>query len=223
MPPVQSTGTSLVICKTKDGSGTSIPVGDEKTSPQLKPSSMESKSLSASKTDIQVDQVQDKSLKLFTSRDELDPSSLSAEEEAAKVVAETKAYQEIPDETSKTQRKKKQKLIPHSEYVLKPEHEEYRRLLDAHENWEKELSTIHGLSQAEAGLVCDIVLQYGPLESFPKEDPKANSKHLQLARLGWEQFRSIMACFREHVLPTGWHHKKDAKTGEWTVVKMGAH
>jgi hypothetical protein len=223
MPPVQSTGTSLVICRAKDGSGTNIPAGDKKTSPQLKQSSMESKSLSASKTDSQVDQVQDKSFKLFTPRDELDPSSLSADEEAAKVVSETKAYQEITDETRKTQPKKKRKLTPPSEYVLKPEHEEYRRLLDAHKNWEEELSTIHGLSQAEAGLVCDVVMQYGQSESFPKEDPKTNSKHLQLARPGWEQFRSIMACFQEHVLPTGWHHQKDPETGEWTVVKMGAH
>eukprot|EP00934_Nitzschia_sp_Nitz4_P004630 Nitzschia sp. Nitz4//scaffold17_size182527//128468//129010//NITZ4_001869-RA/size182527-processed-gene-0.66-mRNA-1//-1//CDS//3329539385//4620//frame0 len=170
---------------------------------------MESKSLSASKTDSQVHQVQDKSFNLFTWSDELDPSSLSAEEEAAKVVAETIAYQEITDETSKTQPKKKQKLTHPSEYVPKPEHEEYRRLLDAHEKWEEELSTVHGLSKAEAGLVCDIVMQHGQSESFPKEDPKENSKHLQLARAGWEQFRSIMACFQEHVLPTGWHHKKD--------------
>lgn len=107
--------------------------------------------------------------------------------------------------------------------MLTPEHKEYRRLLDAHEKWDKELTTMHGLSKAEAGLVSDIVMKYGQSEDFPKEDPEENSKHLQLARPGWEQFRSIMTCFQEHVLPTGWLHKKDPETGEWTVVKMGAH
>jgi hypothetical protein len=110
-----------------------------------------------------------------------------------------------------------------SEIVLKPEHKEYRRLLDTHEKWEEDLSTVHGLSKVEAGLVCNVIMQHGQSESFPKEDPKANSKHLQLARPGWEQFCTIMACFQEHVLPTGWHHKKDPETVKWTVVKMGAH
>lgn len=30
------------------------------------------------------------------------------------------------------------------------------------------------------------------LKAFPRKTPKADSKHLQLARAGWEQFRSIM-------------------------------
>ena len=57
-----------------------------------------------------------KSIKLYTwkdGKDELAPSSCSAEEEAAKVEAESKAYQEvIAHETHERQSKKKQKRTP---------------------------------------------------------------------------------------------------------------
>ena len=54
-----------------------------------------------------------KSIKLYTWKDELAPSSCSAEEEAAKVEAESKAYQEvIAHETHERQSKKKQKRTP---------------------------------------------------------------------------------------------------------------
>jgi hypothetical protein len=205
MPLEESTSTSLAICKTQGGPGTNIHAGEETTSQRLKRSSRDTKS----------------------PPDELVPSSCSVKEEAAKVVAETNAYLEViadnEDEccsANKKTTKKKQKRTP---YVLTTEHEEYRRLLDAHEKWEKELTTMHGLSKAEAGLVSDIITKYGQSEVFPTQDPKESTKHLQLARPGWEQFRSIMTCFQKHVLATGWLHKKDPEMGEWTVVKMGAH
>lgn len=95
----------------------------------------------------------------------MDPScGSSAEEETAKVVDESKAYQEA-QEAHESQSKKE---VP---YLLTPEHEEYRRLLDAHEKWDKELATIHGLSKAEAGLVSDIVVKYGQSQDFPENDP----------------------------------------------------
>ncbi|KAL3907342.1 MAG: hypothetical protein SGILL_008918 [Bacillariaceae sp.] len=221
MPLEQSTDTSLGICETQDGSGTNIRAGEETTSQRLKRSSTETKSPPA----LKPDSVEPVSFKLFTWKDELDPSSCSAEEEAAKVVAEKNAYIEVvaedEDQGRRAKRSRKnQNLTP---YVLTAEHEEYRRLLDANEKWEKELTTMRGLSKAEAGLVSDIVMKYGQSEVFPKEDPEENTKLLQLARPGWEQFRSIMSCFQKHVLPTGWLHKKDPETGEWTVVKMGAH
>lgn len=222
MPLELSTETSPVIYETQGGSGTNVRAGEETTSHWPKRSSKETKLQPASKPDSPA-QDPDKSIKLFTWKDELGPSSCSAEEEADKAVVESKAYQEvIAHEAHETQSKKKQKRT-HSPYVLTPEHVEYRRLLDAHEKWDKELMTKHGLSEAEAGLVSDIVAKYGNAQHIPSEDPEENSKVLELARPGWEQFQSITTCFQKHVLPTGWLHKKNAETGEWTVVKIGAH
>ena len=94
MPLELSTDTSSVIYETQGGSGTNIRAGEETTSHWPKLSSKETKSQPASKPDSQV-QDPDKSIKHFTWKDELDPSSFSAEEEAAKVAAEAKAYQDV--------------------------------------------------------------------------------------------------------------------------------
>ena len=217
MPLQQSTSTSHVTCETQDGPGTNILVGDETTSDRPKLSSMETKSQATySKPDSQVS---GKSISLVTWKDELGPSSCSAEEEAAKVAAELKAYQE----TNNSQPRKKHKRTHTTPFVLTQELKEYRRLMDADEKWDKELTTVHGLSKGEAGLVSDIVMKYANSEDFPKEDLEESPKLLLLARQGWEYLRALTPIFQKHVLPHGWYHKKDPETCEWTVVKTGGN
>ena len=95
--------------------------------------------------------------------------------------------------------------------------------MDADEKWDKELTTVHGLSKGEAGLVSDIVMKYANSEDFPKEDLEESPKLLLLARQGWEYLRALTPIFQKHVLPHGWYHKKDPETCEWTVVKTGGN
>jgi hypothetical protein len=108
--------------------------------------------------------------------DELVPSSCSVKEEAAKVVAETNAYLEViadnEDEScsaNKKTTKKKQKRTP---YVLTTEHEEYRRLLDAHEKWEKELTTMHGLSRPRRVWCLTLSRNMVSRKCFQRKTPK---------------------------------------------------
>jgi len=178
--PQPSTEQSQTSSSNEHGPDTSILAGDSTTHKSTGHTSMPIKSQSTWKDALELESSSD----LHTSDNKA--TFLSDEDKTCKRPATT-------TETSKTigrgaKKKMKKTVVPTEIHLL------IRAAGDACGNWEKELESVHGLSESEACTCVNLVGEYLHKDSFPDSDCGKNEE--KLVRLA-QQGRVLMKRFDE--------------------------
>ena len=93
----------------------------------------------------------------------------------------------------------KQKKRRGREIVLNENHVKLRATVEASTKWEKELETVHGLSDLEVSICVDLMAKYDNHESFPESQPNGkNQKWLDLTREGWSLMRELKSLIAKY-------------------------